>query len=248
QRPLVLGVDTRNRDFSAAQLLETIEQIGQHPKLQLQTLFLECTVDALLRRYSETRRKHHLSPSESALHGIERDLELMTPLKALADVLINTSDLSPRQLQSEVMDWFAPKSGAKMAISVQSFSYKRGTPRSVDMMFDCRFLRNPYWDVDLRSSSGLDPAVQEYVKADERFDAFQAQVLKLIELVIPAHVEEGRSHLTIAFGCTGGQHRSVTMAQVVQDVLQTKDWHVTIRHRELDSQYPHKAAHVTKVM
>jgi len=123
-----------------------------------------------------------------------------------------------------------------MAISLQSFSYKRGTPRGVDMMFDCRFLRNPYWDKDLRSKNGLTSAVQAYVGEDKNFTPFRKKVLELADLVIPAHTAEGRSHLTIGFGCTGGKHRSVTMVEVVRKDLQLRGWHVTIRHRELVAQ------------
>lgn len=237
-RPLALGVDTRNRDFSMAQLLDTVEDLRENPNVQLQILYLKCSVDRLLSRFSETRRKHHLAPDSSAVVGVRRDLDMMQPAKEFADVVIDTTTLSPHELRSEVTRWFVPNTESKMAIAVQSFSYKRGLPRSVDMMFDCRFLKNPYWDASLRSQDGRSAAVQDYVVGDPRFAPFKSQVLSLAELVIPAHVEEGRSHLTIAFGCTGGHHRSVTMAEIVQKELSESGWHVTLRHRELEGQSP----------
>jgi UPF0042 nucleotide-binding protein len=147
--------------------------------------------------------------------------------------LIDTTQLSPHDLRAEVTRYFAPDKGNPMAISVQSFSYKRGTPRGIDMMFDCRFLRNPYWDETLRAEDGRNPKVQAYVAEDSNFPAFKQKVLDLIDLVIPAHVAEGRSHLAIGFGCTGGKHRSVTMVEMLQKELQLRGWHVSIRHREL---------------
>ena len=164
------------------------------------------------------------------------DLDLMQPARARANVLINTTTLSPNDLRSQINQYFVPQKVKKLAISVQSFSYKRGVPRGVDMMFDCRFLRNPYWDKGLSNQDGLSVAVQDYVAADKNFLPFRNQILTLAELVIPAHQAEGRSYLSIGFGCTGGKHRSVTMAETLCKDLQLSGWHVTIRHRELLTQ------------
>ena len=235
-RPLALGLDTRNRDFSAIQMMETIEELSSKPSLKVEVLYIDCAVDVLIRRFSETRRRHHLSPDGAALAGIQMDLDLMQPARARANILIDTTTLSPHELRAQITQYFVPQKVKKLAISVQSFSYKRGVPRGVDMMFDCRFLRNPYWDKGLSDQNGLSPAVQAYVSTDKNFLPFRKQILALAELVIPAHQAEGRSYLSIGFGCTGGKHRSVTMAEKLRKDLQLSGWHVSIRHRELAAQ------------
>ena len=235
-RPLALGLDTRNRDFSAIQMMETIEELSSKPSLKVEVLYIDCAIDVLIRRFSETRRRHHLSPDGAALAGIQMDLDLMQPARARANILIDTTTLSPHELCAQITQYFVPQKVKKLAISVQSFSYKRGVPRGVDMMFDCRFLRNPYWDKGLSDQNGLSTAVQAYVSTDKNFLPFRKQVLALAELVIPAHQAEGRSYLSIGFGCTGGKHRSVTMAEKLRKDLQLSGWHVSIRHRELAAQ------------
>ena len=163
----------------------------------------------LLRRYSETRRRHPSAPVETPAQGIEREQDLLASIRTRADVMIATSDLSPHDLKAEVERWFATESGVKLALTVHSFSYKRGLPRGIDMVFDCRFLRNPYWEPSLRALSGRDEAVRTYVTQDPRYGPFFEHMHRLVELLLPAYREEGKAHLSIAFGCTGGQHRSV---------------------------------------
>ena len=247
-RPLALGLDTRNRDFASNQMMETIETLAVNAAIRLEILYLDCSVDVLIRRFSETRRRHHLSPDGAALFGIELDLGLMQSVRARADILIDTTTLSPHDLCAEITRYFVPDQQKAMAISLQSFSYKRGTPRGVDMIFDCRFLRNPYWDKDLRSKNGLNAAVQAYVGEDKNFTPFRKKILEFADFVIPAHIVEGRSHLTIGFGCTGGKHRSVTIVEVVRKDLQLRGWHVTIRHRELVEKTAHTDTSKSKVM
>ena len=246
-KPLALGIDTRNRDFSIDGLLDAISAIQSTKCIKLDLLYLDCSVDVLLRRFSETRRRHHLAPSGSALEGIHRDLDLMQPVRSRSDFLIDTTELSPNELRAEITQWFSGKKGAEMAIVVQSFSYKRGAPRGLDIMFDCRFLRNPHWDKDLRIKTGLNEEVQAYVAEDENFAPFCSKILGLADLVVPAHKVEGRSHLSIGFGCTGGKHRSVTIAENVCRELHLRGWHVTIRHKELDRSLNHKMSSKTKV-
>lgn len=232
-RPLALGLDTRNRDFSINQMMDTIDELASNDKLKVEVLYLDCTVDMLIQRFSEARRRHHLSPDGVALAGILTDLELMQAARTRADILIDTTKLSPQQLHTQITKYFMLGSTKKLAISVQSFSYRRGVPREVDMMFDCRFLRNPHWQKDLRDETGLHSDVQAFVSSDKNFLKFRNKILGLAELVIPAHQAEGRSYLSIGFGCTGGKHRSVTVAEIFRNDLQLNGWHVTIRHREL---------------
>ena len=246
-KPLALGIDTRNRDFSIDGLLDAISAIQSTKCIKLDLLYLDCSVDVLLRRFSETRRRHHLAPSGSALEGIHRDLDLMQPVRSRSDFLIDTTELSPNELRAEITQRFSGKRGEEMAIVVQSFSYKRGAPRGLDIMFDCRFLRNPHWDKDLRIKTGLNEEVQAYIAEDENFAPFCSKILGLADLVVPAHKVEGRSHLSIGFGCTGGKHRSVTMAENVCRELHLRGWHVTIRHQELERSLNHKMSSKTKV-
>ncbi|SLN60247.1 glmZ(sRNA)-inactivating NTPase [Pseudoruegeria aquimaris] len=233
-RPLALGIDARNRDFSANAMAELIDALTARSDVSVELLFLDCRPEVLLRRFSETRRRHPLAPADAPIIGIEAEMDLLLPARKRADVLIDTSELTPHELRAEVERWFAPESGQRLAVSVQSFSYKRGTPRGIDMIFDCRFLANPYWEPALRALDGRDGAVQDYVASDPRFAAFFAKVLDLSELLLPAYIEEGKAHLSIGFGCTGGQHRSVTMAEKLAHALAQAGWQVSIRHRELE--------------
>jgi RNase adapter protein RapZ len=233
-RPLALGLDVRNRDFSVAGLIEAIDRFTASPGVTAQLLYLDATADVLLRRFSETRRRHPMAPGESPDQGIAREFDLLVPIRTRADVLIDTSDLSPHDLRAEVERWFAPEGTHKLALSVHSFSYKRGVPRGIDMVFDCRFLKNPYWQENLRQADGRSADVAEYVEGDERFAPFFDKILDLVLLLLPAYMEEGKSHLSIGFGCTGGQHRSVAVAEKIAIALAKAEWPVSIRHRELE--------------
>lgn len=233
QRPLALGIDVRNRDFSTNAMIELLEELASHPELDVELLYLDCSADVLLRRYSETRRRHPMAPAESPQQGIGREFDLLGPIRSMANILIDTSELTPHDLRTEIEGWFDTTSTQKLAVSVQSFSYKRGVPSGVDMIFDCRFLRNPYWFEELRALNGRDAAVAEYIAEDKRFAEFFLRVEGLVQLLLPAFAEEGKAHLAIAFGCTGGQHRSVAVAEKLANALAASGWQVSIRHREL---------------
>ncbi|MGY9038228.1 RNase adapter RapZ [Sulfitobacter sp. BSw21498] len=233
-RPMALGVDLRNRDFSTDRVIELMADMRSRPDIDIELLYLDCDTNVLLRRFSETRRRHPMTASATPIEGIVREKELLEPVLTLADVLIDTSDLNVHQLRSEVERWFALDGARHLTVSVQSFSYKRGLPRSADMVFDCRFLRNPYWEPALRSMNGTQQPVADYVGADPLFANFATQVNSLCELVLPACKTEGKSHISLAFGCTGGQHRSVTLAEYLASSLSKDGWQVSVRHRELD--------------
>lgn len=232
--PLALGIDVRNRDFSTTALIEAIDSMGASVSVPMQVLYLDCRADILQRRFSETRRRHPLAPAEDPDMGIAREFDLLGPIRARADVLIDTSEMSPHDLRAELGHWFGPRAQGRLAVTVQSFSYKRGLPRGLDMVLDCRFLRNPYWDATLRDFDGRDPKVQDFVAEDARFAAFRARVIELVELLLPAYEAEGKAYLAIGFGCTGGQHRSVSMAETLAAALAETGWQVSIRHRELE--------------
>ncbi len=232
-RPLAFGIDARNRDFSTNTVIDLLGRLALRSGVVAELLFLDCSTDVLLRRFSETRRRHPMAPAERPADGIEAEQELLAPLRARADVLIDTSGLNVHELRAEVEHWFAPGGKRHLAVSIQSFSYKRGLPRTVDMVYDCRFLKNPYWEPSLRALDGTDARVADHVRSDPRYDAFAQMVLDLSLLILPACQEEGKSHMSIAFGCTGGQHRSVALAESHALRLAQEGWQVSIRHREL---------------
>lgn len=233
-RPLALGLDVRNRDFGTSALIEAIDGLAARPEHGAQVLYLDAAENELVRRYSETRRRHPLAPAGPPLEGILRERDLLAPVRARADFLLDTSGMSPHDLRAEIDNWFAPGEGRVLGVTIHSFSYKRGLPRGLDIVMDCRFLRNPHWEPSLRACDGRDQAVADYVAADPRFDRFFDQISNLADLLLPAFKEEGKSHLSIAFGCTGGQHRSVAVAERLASTLAQNGWHVSKRHRELE--------------
>lgn len=241
-RPLALGIDARNRDFSTNALIEAIDRRDWPSGVALQVLYLDCQPEVLVRRFSETRRRHPLAPAESPELGIAREFDLLGPVRARADLLIDTSEMSPHDLRAELERWFAPRGAAGLAVSVHSFSYKRGLPRGLDMVLDCRFLRNPYWEPALRGLDGRAPEVAAHVRADPRFEAFRERVTDLVATLLPAYEAEGKAYLAIGFGCTGGQHRSVCMAETLAASLAERGWQVSIRHREMERRGPRDVA------
>ena len=235
-RQIALGVDIRTRDFSVGSVLDIHEEIKRIEGFDSTILFLDCDTDALVRRYSETRRRHPLTPDETPKFGIEREKEILSTLRLRADVLIETTNLSPHDLKQELKNWYGDADAKHLAITLHSFSYKRGTPRGIDMIYDCRFLNNPYWDESLRIMNGTDKDVADYVKSDIRFGEFFERLLGMCEFLLPAYIDEGKAHFSLGFGCTGGQHRSVCIAEGLGKSLADSGWHVSIRHRELERQ------------
>jgi UPF0042 nucleotide-binding protein len=234
-RPLALGLDVRNRDFGAALLDHAPDRMGTLFGAPVELLFLDCADETLIRRFSETRRPHPLSRDGAPEDGIGQERALLAPLRARADIVIDTSRLSPHELRAQVERWFAPPGGRPLSVTVESFSYKQGLPPGLDIVMDCRFLRNPHWDEALRPLDGRDPAVAAFVKGDPRFAPFLERLRALVELVLPATQEEGKAHFAIGIGCTGGQHRSVTVAESLAQALAEEGWRVSKRHRQLET-------------
>ncbi len=235
-RPIALGLDVRNRDFNATALIELIDTLTRNPEVALEVLYLDCAPSELIKRYSETRRRHPLAPYDTPTEGIAREIDLLMPVRVRADHLIETTDLSVHDLKAEMGRIFGRDSADALAVSLQSFSYRRGLPRGVDMVFDCRFLSNPHWVKDLRAMDGRDQQVVDHISKDPRFAAFRDQVRQLILFLLPAHLDEGKAHLAIGFGCTGGRHRSVAMVEILGASLLEAGWTVSKRHRELERQ------------
>ena len=229
-RPVVIGIDPRTRDFSVARLLAALADIAGAV-----LVYLDCDAATLVRRYSETRRRHPLSPHETPLVGIERERALLEPLKARADVLVDTGAMTPHDLRAEMARQFGEEEERDgLAVTIQSFSYKRGLPRGADMVIDVRFLRNPHWEAALRPLDGRDGPVREFVAADPIYASFYARLADLVGLLLPAYRAEGKSYFSLAIGCTGGRHRSVAVAESLGKTLAAEGWQVSIRHRDLE--------------
>jgi len=234
-RPLVVGVDPRNRDFAVDALTDMLDVIGARPGCRPVLVYVDCAPDALIARYSESRRRHPSSPNETPLVGIEREMALLAPLKVRADVLIDTTAMTPHDLRAELARWFAPDDASGgLAITLQSFSYARGAPRGADMVIDCRFLQNPHWDARLRARDGRDPQVAAFVAADPRHPAFYLRLADLLRFLLPAYRDEGKSYFTLALGCTGGKHRSVAVTEALAITLAQDGWQVSILHRDME--------------
>jgi UPF0042 nucleotide-binding protein len=233
-RPIALGLDARNRDFNVTALIALIDTLTTDPRVDLSVIYLDCAPDELIRRYGQTRRRHPMAPDGTPQIGIALEVDLLAPIRARADHLIETTGMSPHDLRAEVARWFDGNDVPGLAVSIQSFSYKRGVPRGVDMVFDCRFLRNPHWAPDLRALDGRNPDVLAHIANDPRFDAFIEKISDLILFLLPAQLDEGKAHLAIGFGCTGGQHRSVAVTELIAARLAQAGWLVAKRHRELE--------------
>lgn len=233
-RPIALGLDVRNREFNATALIELIDTLTRDARVALEVLYVDCNPSELIRRYSETRRRHPLAAQETPEEGVAREIDLLGPVRVRADHLVDTTEMSPHDLKAEIGRRFGLEGGHSLSVSVQSFSYKRGLPRGLDMVFDCRFLSNPHWVPELRGLDGRDPAVLAHLLADARFAPFYDRLLDLVQFVLPAHVAEGKAHLSIGVGCTGGQHRSVAVTEMLAKALAEAGWPVSKRHRELE--------------
>ncbi|MGY6633285.1 MAG: RNase adapter RapZ [Alkalilacustris sp.] len=234
-RPLALGLDAGMPGFSVDAFLALVSDIDTDPRANASVLYLACQADALLRRFSETRRRHPSAPVDRPIDGIAREEALLVPIRDRADVVIDTSEMTPHDLRAEIARWFG-QDNTGLAVALQSFSYKRGVPRGLDMVFDCRFLRNPHWVPDLRAKDGRDPEVARHVRSDPRYAPFLEKVEDLLAFLLPAQSEEGKTHLGIGFGCTGGQHRSVMVVETLCETLAKAGWQVSKRHRDVVDQ------------
>lgn len=233
-RPLALGVDARNRDFSTTRFLDLVAKLRGNPSVALSVLYIDCIPEVLLRRYSETRRRHPMASGQPPEIGIQEEMALLSPIKEEADRVIDTTNLNIHELRAEIDRAYAQDDDRSLAISIQSFSYKRGLPSGLDLAFDMRFLRNPHWQADLRAMTGQSPEVAAYIAEDANFAPLISKIDSLILSLLPAYRSEGKSHLTIGFGCTGGQHRSVAVAEMLTATLAQAGWRVSLRHRELE--------------
>ncbi len=232
ERPLALGIGARTRDFDARQI---VQGIADRPDYGFGTLFLDCDTGELERRYNETRRRHPLAPDRPATDGIERERRLMAPLRDFANRLIDTTQFSANDLAHWVRGTFGGKGHGETVLTVKSFGFSRGVPRDADIVLDMRFLRNPHWVPDLRPGTGRDADVAAYVADDPAYPAAMASFETMLATLLPRYHAEGKSYVTIAFGCTGGRHRSVHVAERIGGWLREQGFSPTIQHRDLGS-------------
>ncbi|WP_375396324.1 RNase adapter RapZ [uncultured Sphingomonas sp.] len=232
-RPLALGIDARTRDFDPDQIVRRIKALRDDHGYDIGTLFLDCAGGELERRYSETRRRHPLANDRPASDGIARERELLAPLGRWANRLIDTTDLTANTLAQQVRATFGGDGLGEPTLAVTSFGFSRGIPRNADLVFDMRFLRNPHWDEALRPGTGLDRDVAAYIAADPAFAEAVGRIEDLLLLLLPRYRAEGKSYVTVSFGCTGGRHRSVHVADHVARRLRAAGFSPTISHRDL---------------
>ena len=256
---LAIGVDARTRGFDADLVRQKLLRLRSNPALRVDLVYVWADETTLLRRYTETRRRHPLAPQGRVIDGITHEEMLTAPLRASADLVIDTSDLPVASLRRLIERHFGASSDAdesRLVVSLISFAYRLGLPREADLVFDARFLRNPHYDTILQPRTGLDPEVGAFIEADPDFRTFFGKLADLIELLLPRFLQEGKKYATITIGCTGGRHRSVHLVEKLADHLASRiaaaqasgnanlGWRLHVTHREL-AREGHEAAYLT---
>ncbi|MEZ5680172.1 MAG: RNase adapter RapZ [Erythrobacter sp.] len=235
ESPLAIGFDSRTRGFIPNDIIALCKQLEAQDDIELSTLFIDCASGELERRYNETRRPHPMAKGRPALDGIKAEREMLEPLRRWADSVIDTSDYSTNQLQQVMRERFSESAERTMTVTISSFGFARGMPPLADLLFDMRFLDNPHWVEELRPMTGLDPDVGDHIAADPAFAPAFERIAGLLTELLPHYAEQGRSYLNIAFGCTGGRHRSVYSAERAAEVLREAGFSPTVIHRNLGS-------------
>ena len=235
---LAIGLDTRTQGFSGESGVALFNRLHENSALEVGVVFLACDDEVLERRFTETRRRHPLATDRPVADGIRQEQAILYPMKQQATDLIDTTNLSVRDFKDLMQGRFAMADRRDMSVAVMSFSYRQGVPREADLVFDVRFLKNPHYVPELKSGTGQDKAVAEHIMTDPSFSDFDSTLRALLKTLLPGYVREGKSYLTLAFGCTGGQHRSVFMAERFSNALSAgeitgESLAVTLRHREL---------------
>ena len=213
------------------ELARELDRIAEIPDIHMQMLFLEASDEVLLARFRETRRRHPLAEGGEVLRGIEKERALLADLRDRADVVIDTSAMNPWELRDAVAQEMAPAHRPRMRVTFASFGFKHGVPREADLMFDVRFLRNPHYVPELTALTGEDAAVADYVAEDPGYEGFMERLFALLDYVLPLYEAEGKRHLVVAIGCTGGRHRSVTVAEALA-ARYAQSLDATVAHRD----------------
>lgn len=245
EQPTAIGLDCRSRGFDSEHVRQIVARVKETPDIRVDLVYAWAEEAVLLRRFTETRRRHPLSPQGRVIDGISAEEVSTGPLRLEADLVLDTSELPLAELRRRIEQRFGPgltEDGSLpgMTLAILSFAFPAGLPREADMVFDARFLRNPHYDPILRPRTGLDFDVGAYVEADPDFDRFYSGIQSLLTLVVPRFVQEGKKYATIGIGCTGGRHRSVHIAErLTRDLkanrtLGMEALQVTVSHRELE--------------
>lgn len=234
-RPLALGIDSRTRAFDAGALGQRVAALRDQGR-DARLILLECADDVLIRRFSETRRRHPLALDRPAIDGIRAERELLSPLQRWADLVIDTSDLSVTDLRTRIAERFGGGFSPGLTVTILSFGFSAGLPRDADLVFDMRFLSNPHWDMALRPLTGEDERVAAHVAADPLYAPMLDKIDDLVRTLLPGYAREGKAYLTIAIGCTGGRHRSVAVARALAARLQAAGQNVALVHRDVAKQ------------
>lgn len=228
---VALGIDVRGRKFFEA-LHESLNTLRKD-KYPFEVLYLDCADDILLKRYKMTRRNHPLAINRQIPEGIKMERTILEPLKEIADCIIDTSNMKPKDLKEEISRIYANgEINNNLTISVVSFGFKHGIPSDSDLVFDVRFLPNPYYVDELRSKTGEEQDVRDYVMNSDISHQFYEKLLDMINFLVPQYIEEGKHHLVISIGCTGGRHRSVTISNLISDELMKQGYRVVKKHRD----------------
>jgi RNase adapter protein RapZ len=231
---IAVCADTRTRGFAPETVIDTLANIVGGSGFELRVVFIDCDDDRLERRYTETRRPHPLAGGRPILDGIRRERQMLSPLRVRSNLLIDTSTLTATQLKRLLIGHFA-LDAVRLRVFVTSFAYRRGLPREADLVFDARFLENPYYIEGLRGLTGCDPAVAARIEQDAGFTDFFDGLRGLLLTLLPRYEASGKTYLTIAVGCTGGRHRSVYVAERLAACLRDAGWQTELAHRDLPS-------------
>ena len=232
RRPLAIGIDSRTRDFDADRIVQQIKRLTTDHSFPIETLYFDCGGSELLRRYSETRRRHPLAPDRPAEDGVARERNLTAALRLAADAVLDTTDFKPADLRDELRRRYGEE-GNELVVTLTSFGFARGISRTADLVFDLRFLPNPHWIDALRPLTGADAPVADYVAAQDGWDEFMGRTEELLAFLLPRYWEAGKAYVGVAFGCTGGRHRSVAAALAMGQRLRARGFSPNIRHRDL---------------
>ena len=233
ERPLAIGVGTTTRDFDAHALITRVQRLRGDSGADIGALFLDCSTEELARRYAETRHRHPLAEDRPVSDGIAAERVQLAPLRAWSNRLIDTTELKANALAARIRETFAREGVEPTTLTVESFGFARGVPREADLMFDMRFLRNPHWVPELRARNGTDPEVAAYVADDPAYAEALGRIEELLLMLLPRYRAEGKPYVTVAFGCTGGKHRSVHVAERVASRLRAAGFSPTVVHRDL---------------
>ena len=233
--PLAIGFDSRTRGFVPNEVISLLKDLAMRDDLSVSFMFIDCADSELERRYNETRRRHPMTQGRPLLEGIGAERELLEPLRRWADIVIDTSGLASNELQGHVRDLFGVSESGDMTLTVSSFGFARGMPPLADLVFDMRFLDNPHWVEGLRELTGRDAPVGEHIEKDPAFASAFAQIQDLLLTLLPRYRAQGKAYVHVAFGCTGGRHRSVFTAERMAEGLREAGFSPTVRHRNLGS-------------